>query len=552
MPDPLLPVTTQLRGAALLNDASANRGTAFTTEQRVRLGLDGLLPARVETIEEQLARIEDKYRRFHDDMERHIFLRALQDTNEVLFYRFVADHLVEVLPIIYTPTVGAACEQFSRIYRRPHGLFLSVERRDVLRQQLASARDDVDVIVVTDGERILGLGDQGLGGMGIPIGKLSLYTAVGGIDPRRTLPVFLDVGTNNAELLNDPLYLGARHERVDGDEYLDFVDQFVQVVDQRYPGVLLQWEDFAQRHATELLHRHRDRILSFNDDIQGTAAVALAAVQAAVAATGSSLDSSRVVIAGAGSAGTGIAGMLVGAGLPAEALAMVDANGLLHDRREAIETYQRPFTLHWGQVQDWAEPDGPTPLAQVVDAMHPTILVGVSGQGGLFSEAIIRSMAAQVDHPVVLALSNPTSRAEATPADLLAWTDGRALVATGSPFDDITIAGIRHIISQSNNIYVFPGLGLGALAVRATSVTDSMLRAAAVAVAETSGCSASALEGGLLPSLDTIREGSVRIAAAVAAAARDEGVGDDIDDVQLAARIQERRWTPAYPQSDLS
>ncbi len=540
-------IDTPLRGRSLLNDAALNKGTAFTPDERERLGLDGLLPARVETIDEQLARIDDGYRRLHDDMERHIFLRALQDTNEVLFYRYLSDDLAGVLPIVYTPTVGAACEQFSQIYRRPHGLFLSSTRPNLIRRQLATAPDDVEVIVVTDGERILGLGDQGIGGMGIPIGKLSLYTSVGGIDPRRTLPVFLDVGTNNRALLADPLYLGDAHERIGHDEYHQFVDEFVDAVDERYPDVLLQWEDFAQHHATDLLNRHRGRILSFNDDIQGTAAVALAAVQAGVWATGRTMEDTRVVIVGAGSAGTGIAAMLVGAGLGTDDLFLVDADGLLHDRREDLADYQQPFAQEWAAVEGFASTDGPTALPAVVSGARPSVLIGVSGQPGLFTEEIIRSMTRGADHPIVLPLSNPTNRAEATPGDLLDWTEGKALIATGSPFGEVTFGGQTRAIAQSNNIYVFPGLGLGALAARATSITDAMLQAAAAAVADTSPCQARALDAPLLPPLEEVRDVSSRLALAVAVAARDGGVGDDITDEELERRIDDRRWEPVYP-----
>ena len=541
-------ITTDLSGRALLNDAALNHGTAFTRNERDRLGLHGLLPARLETIDDQLARVDAKYQRLHDDLERHIFLRALQDINEVLFYRYLTDHLTELLPIVYTPTVGAACEQFSHIYRRPHGLFVDADHLDDLDAQLAAARDEVDVIVVTDGERILGLGDQGLGGMGIPIGKLSLYTAVGGIDPRRTLPILLDVGTNNQELLDDPLYLGVRHERRSGQDYLDVVDRFVDAVHDRYPGALLQWEDFAQHHATQLLERHRHRTLSFNDDIQGTAAVALAAVQAGVAAGGGELSGARVVIVGAGSAGTGIGGMLTGAGLPPANLFLVDADGLLHDRRDDLANYQTPFAQRWDDVAAWADHTGSTPLEQVVTAARPTVLIGVSGQPGLFTEPIIRPLTQWSDHPVILPLSNPTDRAEATPIDLLTWTSGRALVATGSPFDDVELDGRRHTIGQSNNIYVFPGLGAGALAAGATAVTDGMLRAAAAAVADTSPCTSGAANDGLLPPLTDVASASRRIALAVAVAARDEGVGDEVDDEMLEARLRDRRWTPDYPE----
>jgi malate dehydrogenase (oxaloacetate-decarboxylating) len=546
---------TDLRGRALLNDPWHNKGTAFTAEERIARDLDGLLPPRVETIAEQCARIDEKYWRLHDDLERHIFLRALHDTNVVLFYAYVEANLAELLPILYTPTVGLACQEFSHIYRRPQGLFLSYADRDRIPQRLAAIDHDVDVVVVTDGEGILGLGDLGIGGMGIPIGKLSLYTAVGGIDPRRTLPVFLDVGTNNPALLEDPLYLGWRHERITGAAYHDFVDTFVDALASRFPDVLLQWEDFAGHHAADLLQRHRNQILSFNDDIQGTAAVTLAAVHAAVAATGTALVDQRICIVGAGSAGTGIATMLAdaltadGATDPASHLHLIDADGLLHDHRTDLTAHQHPFAQPWDHVADWANHTGPTPLAEVVDHVRPTVLIGVSGQPGLFTEAIIRSVAATTPHPIVLPLSNPTRHAEALPGDLLAWTDGRALIATGSPFGPVTRDGTTHTIAQANNVYIFPGLGLGALAARAHTVSDTMLHAAARAVADTSPCTSAGPNAPILPPLDDLHTVSRRIATAVAHAAIEAGVADPTNTDYVNSRIADRWWTPRYPAS---
>ncbi len=546
-------IATPLRGRSLLNDPALNKGTAFTTDERRSLGIDGHLPPRVETIDEQCERVWEKYTRLHDDLERHIFLRALHDTNTVLFYAFVERHLAEMLPILYTPTVGKACQEFSHIYRRPHGLFLSYPERHRIEEQLATIDDDIDVVVVTDGERILGLGDLGVGGMGIPIGKLALYTAAGGIDPDRCLPVFLDVGTNNRELLDNPLYLGWRNERITGSDYDDFIERFVTALNVRFPGVLLQWEDFAGHHATPLLHRYRDRILSFNDDIQGTAAVALAAIQAAVAAAGSTLSEQRICIVGAGSAGSGIAAMLRDAlevaGLEdgTAPLFLTDVNGLLHDRRNDLLDFQQPFAQPFEAVADWADPDGPTPLDRVVEHARPTIMVGVSGQPGLFTEAIVRSMAAMHERPILMPLSNPTARAEAVPSDLLAWTDGRALIATGSPFDDVTHDGITHEISQANNVYVFPGLGLGTLAAGAGKVTESMLLAAALAVADRSPCSIDDPTRGVLPDLEEIHEVSRRIAKAVAVAAVAAGTAPAIDDAEIDRRIERLWWEPVYP-----
>jgi malate dehydrogenase (oxaloacetate-decarboxylating) len=535
------------RGATILNDPVINKGTAFTPAERADLGIDGLLPPRVETLDEQCARIRVKYDAFHRDLERHVFLRALQDINEVLFYAFVENHLEEMLPIVYTPTVGDACRQFSHIYRRPHGLFLAYPDRARLADQLADVDRDIDVIVVTDGQRILGLGDQGLGGMGIPIGKLSLYTAVGGIDPSRTLPILLDVGTDNADLIADPLYLGWRHERVTGRDYDEFVETFVTAVMDRFPGVLLQWEDFASTNATPLLERYRDRLLSFNDDIQGTAAVALAAVLGALRVSDSTLEEQTILIVGAGSAGTGIGGMLADtvarSGSPTSPVFLIDQAGVLHDGRNDLEDYQRRFARPQSEVAAWADA---TDLATIVEHLRPTVMIGVSGQPGIFTEAAVTAMAAASDRPIIMALSNPTSRAEATPQDLLDWSDGRALVATGSPFSDVERDGIGYRISQSNNVYVFPGLGLGALAAGATRVTDAMLVAAAAGVAEASPCPADPTLG-ILPPLDSIRATSRRIAVAVAMAAGADGVAPPLDVETATARVDELWWDPVYP-----
>ncbi len=545
------PITTELRGRTLLNDPALNKGTAFSVDERQALQIEGLLPNKVETIDEQRRRTRAKFDRLHDDLERHIFLRALHDTNTTLFYAFVEEHLPEMLPILYTPTVGRACQEFSHIYRRPHGLFLSYAERDRLVDQLSEVRGDVDVVVVTDGERILGLGDLGVGGMGIPIGKLALYTAAGGLDPQRSLPIFLDVGTNNQSLLDDPLYLGWRHERIVGDEYEQFLGDFVAALRQRFPGVLLQWEDFAGVHATPLLNRFRDQILSFNDDIQGTAAVALAAIEAAVRAAGSTLANQRVCIVGAGSAGSGIASMLVeamaadGVDNPADNLYLTDVNGLLHDRRDDLAPFQQPFAQRWENVSDWANDEGQTTLAAVVDNAKPTILVGVSGQPGLFTEAIVSSMAAENERPIILPLSNPTNHAEALPEDLIRWTSGRALIATGSPFDPVSHDGVTHSISQANNVYVFPGLGLGTLAVGATKVTDNMLLAAARSVADADALAGGAKDG-ILPPLDDIHRVSRRIAVAVGSTAVSDGVCEPLDDATIGARVDAQWWTPSY------
>lgn len=533
--------TTDQVGTALLNDPTINKGTAFTEDERNALGLHGLLPPRIETIDEQLLRIRAKYDVLHDDLERHIFLRSLQDTNEVLYYAFLERHLTEMLPIVYTPTVGVACQEFSQIYRRPHGLFLAYPDRHRLDELLASVDREVSVVVMTDGQRILGLGDQGVGGMGIPIGKLALYSAVGGIAPAETLPILLDVGTDNPELLADPLYLGWRNERVTGPDYDAFVDEVVVAIQRRFPGVLLQWEDFASDNAAPLLDRYRDRVLSFNDDIQGTAAVALAAVLAGLGAGGLALGDRPILIVGAGSAGTGIAGMLSTAGPGANQVYLTDATGLLTDDRGDLEDYQQPFAR---PRPAWLH--GDMELVDLITELRPAVLIGVSGQPGLFTAEVVTAMAAAVDRPVIMPLSNPTSRAEATPDDIMTWSGGRALVATGSPFDPVLVDGEPFRISQANNVYVFPGLGLGVLASGATRVTDAMLAAAAAAVAEDSPCTSDPAKG-LLPDLADIHATSQRIAVAVAVTAVADGVAAPLTTAEAERRVRERWWEPRYP-----
>ncbi len=544
-------VSTTLRGSELLENPALNKGTAFTESERESLGLHGLLPDSIETLEQQLARVDSQYRAWTNDLDRHIYLRQLQDANEVLYAAFVRRNVESTLPVVYTPTVGEACVRFSEMYRRPRGLFVSYPDRSHLDELLANIRADVDVIVVTDGERILGLGDQGAGGMGIPIGKLSLYTVFGGIDPGRVLPVVLDAGTNNAELLDDPLYLGWRNERVTGADYLEFVDSFVDAVRTRFPGVLLQWEDFAQQHATVLLERHVDRVTSFNDDIQGTAAVALAAIWSAVRATGQSLSDQVFCISGAGSAGTGIASMLrdalhdAGVERPTDSIWMLDSRGLLTTRRPSVKPHQVDFVQPFERVEEWAI-DGPLDLERTVENVEPTVLIGVSGQPNMFTEEIIRSMTSHSDAPIVMPLSNPTSRAEATPTNILRWSDGRAIVATGSPFPDVRVAGQVFSISQANNVYVFPGLGLGVVLSGATKVTERMLMSAAEAVAtHRPDRPASA---GILPELADVPDLSLHIARAVAECAVSEGVAPPFSDDDWSSRVADRHWQPVYPE----
>jgi len=543
-------VSTPLRGANVLECPTLNKGTAFTADERTALELNGLLPNSIETIEQQLVRVASQYSAWTNDLDRHIYLRQLQDANETLFARFVTENVEELLPIVYTPTVGEACIHFSEMHRRSRGLFVSYPQRGKLREVLDTVTADIDVIVVTDGERILGLGDQGAGGMGIPIGKLSLYSVFGGIDPARVLPVTLDVGTNNAERLDDPLYLGWRNERITGDEYLAFIDEFVEAVIDRFPHVLLQWEDFAQNHATVLLDRHVDNIPSFNDDIQGTAAVALATIWSAVHATGGTLAEQTFCIVGAGSAGTGIASMLVdalrdsGVAEPARSIYMLDSHGLITDRRTNVKPHQVDFVQPWDDLADWATEDQ-LDLDHCVFHVHPTVLIGVSGQPHTFHESVIRTMGEHAQTPIILPLSNPTSRAEAIPADLLRWTDGRAVVATGSPFAPVKVAGQSFTVSQANNVYVFPGLGLGTILSRATKVTDRMLMSAARAVS--SHKRDRPTKDGVLPPLSEVPELSLLIARAVADAAVEEGVADPFTEEVWTERLATHRWTPDYP-----
>ncbi|MCK8437145.1 NAD-dependent malic enzyme [Streptomyces sp. D2-8] len=549
------PRPTTSPAVTTLADPLVNKGTAFSRSEREELGLDGLLPPAVETLDEQVARAYEAFHGYDKPLNRHIYLRQLQDTNEVLFYRLVTEYLEELLPVVYTPTVGEACQRFSEIYRRPRGLFLTWEDRHRFRDILRNRphRDhDVDVIVVTDGQRILGLGDQGVGGMGIPIGKLSLYTAIGGIHPARTLPVLLDVGTDNETLLGNPRYLGRRARRLTGSEYDEMIEAFVSAVEAELPGTLLQWEDFATAHAHPILARYRDRLLTFNDDIQGTAAVTLGALSTAADVAGIPLSEQRVVILGAGSAAIGVADMIrtamVDEGLPEdEATArfwILDVDGLLVSSRSELTPQQRMFARDDSEVADW---DG-TGLADVVRRVGPTALIGLSTAHGAFTEEIVRQMASTCERPVVFPLSNPTSHSEADPADLTRWTDGRALIATGSPFPPLTVDGHQVPVAQSNNVYVFPAMGLAVTASRATRVTDRMLVAAARAVAR---CAVRAADGDdvpvpLLPPLTGMRESAREIALAAALAAVEDGVAPRATEEELRETVARAQWEPRY------
>jgi len=531
-----------------------NKGSAFTPEERVEFNLIGLLPQNVETIEEQVARVFNQYNQCASDLDKHIYLRSIQDNNETLFFRLLESHLSEMLPIIYTPTVGQACQEFSKIYRTHRGLFISYPERDRIEDILRSAtKDQIKIIVVTDSERILGLGDQGIGGMGIPIGKLSLYTACGGISPAYTLPIVLDVGTNNRELLDDPMYMGWRHERVSGKEYDEFVALFIEAVQRRWPDVLLQFEDFAQANAMPLLEKYRDELCCFNDDIQGTASVAVGTLLAACKAKGEKLGEQTVVFLGAGSAGCGIAEHIIAAmtieGLSeAEArkrVFMVDRFGLLTEGMKDLLDFQQRLAHKAADVAGWAEGDAYPQLLDVVRNAKPTVLVGVSEQRGLFTEEVIRQMHANCAKPLVMPLSNPTSKVEATPEEILRWTDGNALVATGSPFAPVEINGRSVPIAQCNNSYIFPGIGLGVIAAKATRVTDKMLMAASNALAECSPM-VTGLGDAVLPPLKDIQAVSRKIALAVARQAQADNVALETTEEMLLAAIDRNFWVPAY------
>jgi malate dehydrogenase (oxaloacetate-decarboxylating) len=544
-------------GTDRLNLPILNKGTAFTEAERKQLGLEGLLPPHVETLEEQVARAYEAYKRKDDDLERHIYLRALQDTNEVLFYRLLLDHIEEMTPMVYTPVVGLGIQQFSHIYRRARGLFISYPLRDSIPALLRNRPNrDIDVIVVTDGERILGIGDQGAGGLGISIGKLSLYSVIGGIRPERTLPIVLDVGTNNQERLNDPEYLGWRHERVTGQAYYDFIDQFVQAVKDEFPHTLLQWEDFATPHARPILERYRDQLLTFNDDIQSTAAVALGVILGGVKVAGKSLKDQQIVMLGAGSASIGVADYLRAAmreeGLSEEEARsrffVVDLNGLLHSGRTDLTPEQQVYAQPAERVAEWPRTvRGQIGLADVIGKIDATVLLGFSSTKGAFTESIVREMARKAPRPMILPLSNPTSRSEATAEDLIKWTNGRALVATGSPFAPVSFDGRKIRIAQCNNIYIFPAMGLGIVASRARRVTDGMILVAGRTLAANSP----ALQdpsASLLPAVGDLRRVAVEIATAVGLEAQRAGVAPETTEEELRRRVISAQWTPAYTQ----
>jgi malate dehydrogenase (oxaloacetate-decarboxylating) len=546
--------SNSITGQRLLDDPLLNKGSAFSETERGELGLLGLLPLHTSTIEEQLVRVYENYQRKDNDIERYVFLTALQDRNETLFYRLLQEHVTEMMPIIYTPTVGDGCRQYSHVFRRPRGLYISYPYRDRIFSLLDNAPgQNTEVIVVTDGERILGLGDLGVGGMGIPVGKLSLYTLCAGIHPAITLPILLDVGTDNRELLNDPLYLGWRHERVRGKEYDDFIEAFVSAVELKFPHVLLQWEDFSKHNAPRILERYRNRLCTFNDDIQGTGAVTVAGLLAATKLAHTKLSEQRIVILGAGSAAIGIcdqivAAMAVEGTTKLEArrrLWLVDSQGLLHAGRANVEPfkqkYGQPFELMWHwQLDDPSKAN----FTDVIKNVKPSILIGTSAQAGAFTEEIVREMAKDVDRPIIFPLSNPTSKSEATPIDLFKWTNGRAVIATGSPFPPIiTDDGVIRI-GQCNNSFIFPGVGLGVIAAGARRVTDGMFAAAARVLSEF----APALhnpDAPLYPPLERVREVSFTVAVEVAREAQRAGLAK-VDLNNLEQTVRGKMWKPHY------
>jgi malate dehydrogenase (oxaloacetate-decarboxylating) len=554
-------VDHEIAPQTILDTPLLNKGTAFPEEERRAFGLLGLLPSHVSTVEEQLARTYENFRLKESDLERYIFLAGLQDRNEVLFYRLLLEHVAEMTPIIYTPVVGRACQRYSHIYRRPRGIYLSYENQDDFEDivRAATRGREIAVAVMTDGERILGLGDLGIGGMSIPVGKLALYTLCAGIHPAATLPVVLDAGTDNPDLLNDPLYLGWRHPRVRGAAYDALVERAVQAIARIHPYALLQWEDFAKGNARRLLERYRARVLSFNDDIQGTGAVTLAGLLAAVEAAGTTLSAQRIVVLGAGSAATGIseqiAAAMVAEGASPEsaraALWLVDSRGLLHTGRSDLDAEKQLFAQPRERLRDWPEPAmgqgyGGWGLAEVVARVRPTVLIGTAARPGAFDERIIREMARHVERPIIFPLSNPTDKSEATPEQLLAWTGGRALIATGSPFADVTFEGRRIRIGQCNNMFIFPGIGLGVMASDARVVTDGMLLAAARALSAHAPIRQEA-DAPLYPALDEVRVVARDVARAVARAAQREGVaGMNGAADELEQRLDACTWAPHY------
>ncbi|MCP1157190.1 NAD-dependent malic enzyme [Bacillus infantis] len=550
-------IYTDLRGKELLSNPYLNKGVAFTKEERDDLGLQGLLPTQVLTLDEQATRAYEQFSRRTNNMFKNGVLYDLYNRNVVLFYRLLRDHLNEMLPIIYTPTVGEAIQRYSHEYHRPGGLYLTIEdpeEMDKAFENLNKPHEGIDLIVVTDSESILGIGDQGVGGINIAIGKLAVYTAAAGIDPSRVLPVVLDVGTNNEDLINDPLYIGNKFPRVRGERYEQFVDQFVVTARKFFPNVLLHWEDLGNVNARNIMEKYGNEILTFNDDIQGTGAVTLAAVMSALKVTGGSLKDQRILVFGPGAAGIGnadqMAETMILEGLDREEAYdrfwAFDYRGLLTEETPDVLKFQKPYVRSAEEVKDWQRDGADTiPLLEVVKRVKPTILIGTSGQAGAFTEEIVREMAKHVERPIIMPMSNPTLLAEAVPEDLFNWTDGKALIATGSPFANVEYNGISHEIGQSNNAFVFPGLGLGAIVAKAEIISKGMFAAAANAVAEKSDSSTPGAS--LLPAITKLADVSRHVAIEVAKAAVQEGIAKaEIDDIEQA--VDDAMWKPEYKQ----
>ncbi|KPK12212.1 MAG: hypothetical protein AMJ62_15970 [Myxococcales bacterium SG8_38] len=548
-------IVTRKRGVWLLNNPSTNKGLAYTKEERRELGLDGLLPDQVLQIEQQVELELEHIRAKSTDLEKYIGLTRLQDLNEVLFYRVLVENLPELLPIVYTPTVGLACQKFSHILRSARGIWITPNNIERVHEILESAPfHDIRLLVVTDNERILGLGDLGAGGMGIPVGKLALYVAGAGIHPSKCLPVSLDVGTNNDELLDDPLYNGYRGHRLTGPAYFDFVERFVRAVRDVFPHAIIQWEDFAKTHSFSLLERYRQRLPSFNDDIQGTAAVTVAGILTALRITGQSIRDQRVLFIGAGGACIGIARLTSAAMRQAGAtdreiqcaLAAFDSGGLLHAGRHIEEPFKREFALSRETLERCgvSERCHSNPV-EMIRAFKPTVLVGATGRPGAFTRAMVEEMAEHVDRPIILPLSNPTASSECTPKEALEWSRGRALVATGSPFGDVTYEGRRYLIGQSNNVFIFPGVGLGAIVSKTSEISDEMFLAAAQTLADCVSEERLAL-GAIFPNQSELRDVSFRIACAVVRCAREARLGRAIPDDQIESSVRSAVWYPSY------
>ncbi len=547
------------RGNAVLATPAINRGSAFTPEQRRELELVGLLPPMVTTLDGQLRRSYAQYSVLSDDLRKWVYLAALRDRNEVLFYRLLSEHISEMLPVVYTPTVGLAIERFSHEFRRTHGVFLDIDHPEDVETGLRNfgkGPEDVDLLVATDAEGILGIGDQGVGGIEISVGKLSVYTAAAGLHPHRVIPVVLDVGTDNLQLLNDEMYLGTRHARVRGQAYDDFIDAYVTAATKLFPHAMLHWEDFGASNARRILDRYADTVCTFNDDMQGTAAVVTAAAFAALRVTGTRMRDQRIVIHGAGTAGLGVADVLrdqmVREGLSDEEATRrfwaLGRSGLLTDDSDGMYDFQRPYARPAAEVAGWSAPGAKPRLAEVVAQVQPTMLIGTSTQAGAFTERIVRQMAEHAERPVIMPLSNPTSRCEALPEDLIRWTDGRALIATGSPFPPVKYEGRSYLIAQANNALIFPGLGLGVTVARATRITDGMIAAAADAVADLSN--AATPGAALLPPVADLRTVSAAVAIAVAVAATKEGVAGRTIDNPID-QVQKAMWRPDYPRVEV-